>query len=80
MPCATRGRQRWIMLIMKAGDVKKKVEQIEILRRDYLEFISVSFCVDGYNCNHEAQPVQQLGYYHLQAIINNTVQLQADFL
>lgn len=68
------------MLIMKAGDVKKKLEQIEILRRDYLEFTSVSFCVDGYNCNHEAQPVQQLGYYHLQAIINNTVQLQANFL
>lgn len=58
----------------------KQNEQIEIPRRDYLEFTSVSFSVDGYNCNHQAQSVQQLGCYHLQAIINNTVKLQANFL
>jgi len=51
----------------------KPHKQIEILRKDYSEFISVGFHVDGYDCNHQAWSGQQLGCYHLQAIINNTV-------
>lgn len=30
----------------------KQNKQIEILRKDYSDFNSVSFCVDAYNCNH----------------------------